>query len=391
MKKLVFCIVVLLQVQLLQAQVILIDPGHGRCDHPEDAGTSYGVTYNHDTRLLTELQTSVAVGLKLRTLIENSSCNWTVHMSRENNNIGSWISPNARRALSNSMGADLFLSIHTNAFELPSANGTETFWCQFSNSASQAFAESLHAIYVNAVSVFPIVHRRVVEFNSYRGFHLGALNGNNAISCLNELAFGTNPTEDAILNDDSNRDLFAEAYFDALQAELSTNCAQGCPQSATVNNNSISGTTTVSSFITSTGDVPAGNNALFDAGDYIDLQTGFEAAPGSVFEGQIAGCTALRRGVLDKKHRLQSLHQHQHAKNSPTVHVFKNSKDHTLVFKKENIDVEKISIYDEEKSMIDDVSFSESFSLKDYNAGTYYFRFYSEDKYFEHIEKVILL
>ncbi len=398
MKTLLLLIVLFFQLHLSNAQnIILIDPGHGRCNHAGDASPSNGVTYNHDTRLLTELETAVAVGVKLRNVIQNSSCNWNVHLTRENNNIGSWMEIGDRRALSNTLGADLFLSIHTNAGP-SSAKGAETFWCQFSQPGSQTFGESLQAIYVNAVSVFPIVDRRVVEdftyiTNSQGNFiHLGVLNGNNAIGCLNELGFGTNTAEAAILNNDTNRDLFAAAYFQALQAELNTNCGPGCDQTANVTSTNINGTTVVQNSIISTGTVPAGNNALFDAGNYIDLRTGFEAVPGSVFEGQIAGCSPFRRGTLSKKHkRLQALDQHPHRTALSAIHIYKNSKDKTLVFKKENMAVDKISIYDETKIMIDDISFIENFSVKDLEPGTYYFKFYSPTTYIEHVEKIILI
>lgn len=388
----IFCFILMILNQSIDGQIILIDPGHGRCTEAQHASPVNGVTYNHDQRLLTELETAVVVGVKLRTLIQNSSCSWNVQMTRETNDVGDWINNASRNALSNTLGADIYLSIHTNAGP-PSVKGAETFYCILSSSGSISFAESLHAIYVNAVSAIPIIDRRVAEWKEYIGAnsHLTVLSGNTALSSLNELGFGTNAAEAAILNNDTNRDIFAEAYFEALQAELGTNCGPGCPQTATVNNNNISGTTTVSNSILSMGNVPSGNSALFDAGNFIDLQTGFEAKPGSVFEGQIGGCTAFRKGVIhQKKNRLQALHQHSHPK-SPVVHVFKNSKENTLVFKQENIDVKKISIYNEAKTMVEEIAFMENYSITNYVPGTYYFRFYSDDTYIEHIEKIVII
>lgn len=375
------------------AQVILIDPGHGRCDEAIHANPVFGVTFNHQTRLLVELETAVEVGLKLRNLIQSSSCNWSVHMTRENNASGPFFENSGRNALSSTIGADIYLSIHTNAGPV-SANGAETFWCVNSTTGSTSFAESLHAIYVNAVASIPIGDRRVAEWKDFIGAnnHLTVLNFNTAISALSELGFGTNPTEEAKLFNDANRDIFAEAFFEALQAELNTNCAPGCQPNATVTSTNISGTTVVSNSIISTGNVPATNNAVFDAGRFIDLQTGFEAQPGSVFEGMIGGCSALRRGELNTKHkRLQGLHRHKHPVGTPEVLVYKNSKENTLVFKHTNIDVERITVYSENKEVISDSSFSEHFSLDTFDSGSYYFKFYSETTYIEHVEKVIVL
>lgn len=67
------------------------------------------------------------------------------------------------------------------------------------------------------------------------------------------------------------------------------NCANGCPPNQTITTNS-TGTIVAGDYIISSGGVLAGNNATYDAGNYIELITGFDGQSGSVFEGKIGGC-----------------------------------------------------------------------------------------------------
>ena len=377
--------------------IILLDPGHGRCDHPEDANLIFdGISYNHDTRLRTEIESGVAVGVKLRALIESSTCNWTVHMTRESNaEPGGWMYLIDRRALSNTLGANIFLSIHTNAAG-PSANGAETFWCEVSATNSISFAESVHALYTAAVATIGIQDRRVAEWKNFLNAsnHLVVLEGDTARCCLSELGFGTNPVEAAKLNNDANRDIFAQAFFEAFQAELGVSCEEGCQQTASIADPNIDGLTEVSEYIVSTGNVPDGNNATFDAGTFIDLQTGFEGEIGSVFEGRIGGCVVPSFGELPEKHhaknkipnRLASLNSHE-----VKVNIHTASHKSLLVFKPKNMTADHITIYSREKKVIAELPFQEEFSIKDFEPGDYYFRFHSDDNFIEHVEKITLM
>lgn len=62
-----------------------------------------------------------------------------------------------------------------------------------------------------------------------------------------------------------------------------------CPPNQTITTYS-TGTIVAGNYITSSGGVVAGNSAVYDAGNYIELTTGFDGQSGSVFEGKIEGC-----------------------------------------------------------------------------------------------------
>ena len=104
MKKIYTYLLVMAFAAFANAQIIVIDPGHG-----------YGATTsdNPDGRTATEIETALDVGLRTRTLIQNS-CAWAVHMTRTTN-LNGWISVNQRATMSNNRNADRFLSIHCNA------------------------------------------------------------------------------------------------------------------------------------------------------------------------------------------------------------------------------------------------------------------------------------
>lgn len=195
------------------AQVVVIDPGHGY-----DCNGS-----NVDGRTTTEIYTALASGLKLRDLITANNCGWTVHMTRTTNGNCGWSSVTQRATMSNNWNATRFISIHCNA---GGGTGTETFYCNQSASptaSDQAFAQKVQD---NMVTEGQWTNRRNVEDRSYLPYHLGVLRTNNAPACLSEIGFVDRASDAAKLNDNAWRDKFALAYFKALQAELGT-CSGG--------------------------------------------------------------------------------------------------------------------------------------------------------------------
>lgn len=210
--KFIFATLLLCLSFTIQAQVVVIDPGHG-----------YSSTgSNVDGRTTTEIYTALATGQKLRDLIQNNNCGWTVHMTRTTNGPGGWSSVTQRATMSNNWNATRFISIHCNA---GGGTGTETFFCN--QSASPTADDTAFA---NQVQDDMVYHgswndRRCVEDNSYLNYHLGVLRTNNAPACLSEIGFVD--TGDATkLNNDGWRDNFATAYYTSLQAELGT-CSGG--------------------------------------------------------------------------------------------------------------------------------------------------------------------
>ncbi len=195
----------------MQSQIIVIDPGHG-----------YGATTsdNPDGRTAIEIETSLEVGLRTRTLIQNS-CTWTVQMTRTTN-LNSWVSVTQRGQMANNWNADRLLSIHCNA---GGGTGTETFYCTQDDTNTPpdvAFAQKIQADMVSGGSWN---NRRCVEDNSFLAYHLGVLRYSAATGCLNEIGFVDSATDSAKLTSSTWRDAFALSYFNALKSNLNLTCA----------------------------------------------------------------------------------------------------------------------------------------------------------------------
>lgn len=195
------------------AQVVVIDPGHG-----------YSCTgSNVDGRTTTEIYTALSAGLKLRDLINNNNCGWTVHMTRTTNGNCGWSSVTQRATMSNNWNATRFISIHCNA---GGGTGTETFYCNQSSSPTSQDIAFAQKVQDNMVVEGQWANRRMTEYNSYIGFHLGVLRTNNAPACLSEIGFVDYTPDANKLNSNFWRDKFALAYYKALQSELGT-CSGG--------------------------------------------------------------------------------------------------------------------------------------------------------------------
>ncbi|WP_447636721.1 N-acetylmuramoyl-L-alanine amidase [Flavobacterium microcysteis] len=211
MKKIAFIFGLLLCSLGINAQIVVLDAGHGY-------GTS--TSDNPDGRTATEIETALAVAQKTKALIDNS-CTWTVHLTRTTN-VNGWISVNQRATMSNNWNADRLLSIHCNA---GGGTGTETFYCTAddTNTAPDiAFAQKIQADMVTHGSW---TNRRCVEDNSFLAYHLGVLRYSSATACLNEIGFVDTTADAAKLNSNTWRDSFALAYFNAFKSNLNLTCS----------------------------------------------------------------------------------------------------------------------------------------------------------------------
>ncbi|MFP5439654.1 MAG: N-acetylmuramoyl-L-alanine amidase [Bacteroidia bacterium] len=221
MKKLSFIILLLLMAVLhTNAQIIVLDPGHGY-------GTS--TSDNPDGRTATEIETSLSVGEKTKALID-ANCTWTVYMTRTTN-INGWISVNQRAQMSNNWNADRLLSIHCNA---GGGTGTETFYCTYDDTSTApdiAFAQKIQA---DMVSYGSWNNRRCVEDNSFLAYHLGVLRYSSATGCLNEIGFVDFTSDATKLNSDTWRNNFANGYFNALKSNLNLTCSPATPGTFTL-------------------------------------------------------------------------------------------------------------------------------------------------------------
>lgn len=193
----------------LQAQIIVLDPGHG-----------YGATTsdNPDGRTAIEIETALEVGLRTRNLIQNS-CSWSVQLTRTTN-LNSWVSVTQRGQMANNWNADRLVSIHCNA---GGGTGTETFYCTQDDTNTPpdiAFAQKIQA---NMVSGGAFTNRRCVEDNSFLAYHLGVLRYSSATGCLNEIGF-VDSADATKLTSSTWRDAFALSYFNALKSDLNLTC-----------------------------------------------------------------------------------------------------------------------------------------------------------------------
>lgn len=211
MKKYIFAFAMALASLSMQAQIVVLDPGHGY-------GSS--TSNNPDGRTATEIETALSVGLKTRTLIQNS-CNWTVHMTRTTN-VNGWTSVNARATASNSWGADRFLSIHCNA---GGGTGTETFYCTHDDSNTAPDIAFSNKIQTDMVNFGQWTNRRVADDINYLNYHLGVLRYSSATACLSEIGFVDRTTDAAKLNSDSWRNNFANSYFNSFKSSLNNTCS----------------------------------------------------------------------------------------------------------------------------------------------------------------------
>ncbi len=273
------CLVSTIQIS---GQIVVIDPGHGY--------TSTGG--NPDGRTATEIETALSVGLKLRSQLQNECNGWRIHMTRTVNT-GGWISVSQRREMSNSWGADRFLSIHCNAGK---GTGTESFWCDLGNAPRSSNITFARETQKQMVTHGSWRDRRTVEDDSYLGYHLGVLRSNNAHATLNEIGFVDSSDKNKLL-DDGWRNKFAKGYKEALKNSLASPCNGGCLANLNLTSIIGSGVYTSSGTITASARVTTGANVVFDAKDAILLNEGFNAdsVNNSSFTAKIgAGCTNAR-------------------------------------------------------------------------------------------------
>lgn len=169
---------------------IVIDPGHGG-DDPGAVGPTG----------LQEKDIVLKVSLKVRDLLE--SYGYTVVMTRTTD---VYLSLQERCDIANNSQADLFISIHNNSFSDPSANGTETF-SYFPNDTGGQVAKSIQSKLIDALGLRNRGHKT-------SDFYV--LRNTNMPAALTELAFISNPREEALLNTDEFQTKAARAIVDGI-------------------------------------------------------------------------------------------------------------------------------------------------------------------------------
>ncbi len=174
---------------------VVIDPGHGGLDTG-----AIGITG------LLEKEVTIDVAERLKIFLENAGA--VVVMTREGDRSVS----NSRRVnIANDAKADVFISIHANAFSNPDSNGTETFYCSNNSSrdASRYLAQQLQRELIEALGR----RDRGVKTRSFF-----VIKETKMPSALVELAFLSNKEEEALLKKPEARAASAEALFKGLEA-----------------------------------------------------------------------------------------------------------------------------------------------------------------------------
>ncbi|MGI5839455.1 MAG: N-acetylmuramoyl-L-alanine amidase [bacterium] len=185
-------IIIELNARPLVGKTIVLDPGHGGSDVGAVGATGkYEKDANHPVAQI------------LRGLLEDLGA--TVVMT---NTVDNYLDGYARADIANNATADAFLSIHSNAFTNPGANGTETYYWT-TNPKSKQLAENIHKYLRPATGLTD----RGVKKERFI-----VIRETTMPSALVEIAFISNPAEEKLLFDPAFRQKVAAALRDGLLA-----------------------------------------------------------------------------------------------------------------------------------------------------------------------------
>jgi len=170
--------------------LIVVDAGHGG----KDPG-SLGVAGNH------EKDYTLAVANKVVELLKQYKEFQVVPVRTTD----VFYELSERVAIANERNADLFLSIHANAFPKPTAGGTETFYY---NANSKTFAQIVHKHLQGATQFAD----RGVKSSAYY-----VIKNTKMPAVLTETGFLSNPSENAKLTNPAFQDKIAEELVAAIR------------------------------------------------------------------------------------------------------------------------------------------------------------------------------
>ncbi|CAH0345166.1 cell wall-binding repeat-containing protein [Bacillus sp. CECT 9360] len=170
---------------------IVVDAGHG--------GTDPGATGNG----LVEKNVTLDVAKRLQSKLAAQGASVTMTRSGD-----TYPSLDERADLANRIGADVFVSIHINAFSDPSVNGTETFWnSQYASADSKELATLIQK---EMVAELGTNNRGVKQANFV------VIKNTKMASALAELAFVSNSKDAALLESSTYRDKAAQGIYQGI-------------------------------------------------------------------------------------------------------------------------------------------------------------------------------
>lgn len=182
----------------LAGKVICLDPGHGGSD-PGAAGPTQTL----------EKDNTLAIALLVRDKLESNGA--TVVMTRDTDKNVSEPAASASEELgarvdiANESGADVFVSIHNDAFTSDTAAGTTTF--HYGDCESTALADCIQQCLVDQLST----KHRGVRFASFY-----VIRYTNMPAVLTEVAFISNPEEELLLASTDGRSKAADSIFQGI-------------------------------------------------------------------------------------------------------------------------------------------------------------------------------
>ena len=186
----------------VEDKVVVIDPGHGGSD--TGAVGTYGTT---------EKSVTLAVALKTEKILKDEGMQ-VVMTRRTDIDVASPNASNTQELQARvdkiPPQADLFISIHCNAFTNPASHGMETFYSN-ANYGGQRLAQLLNE---ELEKHGGLLNRGVKSANFY------VIKRAGCPASLIELGFITNPDEEVLLDDDRYQNILAGAIANAVKRFL---------------------------------------------------------------------------------------------------------------------------------------------------------------------------
>lgn len=189
----------------ISGKTVIVDAGHGGSDC--GAIGASGI-YEKDITL------AVAKELQKQLIAEGATVLMTRTTDRDvsrQKNASDSIELADRVVVAERLEADVFVSIHLNAFTSPDVGGVETYYCAGSLSGERL----AHAVQKNLMAQFDLKDRGVKTANFY------LLKNSSMPSILTELAFISNPREEQLLISPDAQALFAQAILTGLKQYFS--------------------------------------------------------------------------------------------------------------------------------------------------------------------------
>ena len=183
---------------------VFLDPGHGGNDRANRGPTGY-----------IEADGALDISLRLSAILR--AYGHDVKLSREEDQS---LTLTQRAQMSNAWGADLLISIHSNAASDPAAGGVETFhtlrnlWGDKDHARARERAQKINSAVVEATGW---QNRGIKTRTGSTGLdYYGIIRQTNAPALIVEVGFHSNPREEAELKKPEFRQKVAQAIADAI-------------------------------------------------------------------------------------------------------------------------------------------------------------------------------